>query len=105
MAATILTKSITLSASGYRGGSFNGAPSASLNVGGNDSITDDGYNYLEYITTTFDINTILDLSLNELKTIKLTIKTGKGNAVNCQYIFNSSDYIIIGKLVPNSTSE
>ena len=104
MAATILTKSITLSASGYRGGSFNGAPSASLNVGGNDSITEDGYNYLEYITTTFDINTILDLSLNELKTIKLTVKTGKGNEVNCQYIFNSSDYIIIGKLVPDSTS-
>ena len=104
MAATILTKSITLNANGYRGGSFNGAPSASLNVGGNDSITEDGYNYLEYITTTFDINTILDLSLNELKTIKLTIKTGKGNEVNCQYIFNSSDYIIIGKLVPNTAS-
>ena len=47
MAATILTKSITLSARGYRGGSFNGAPSASLHVGGNDSITEDGYNYMK----------------------------------------------------------
>ena len=105
MANPILTKSTLLEVQGYKGGSFNGSYSDEHSVGGNDSVTDYDYNYLEYILSTFNIPSYFtNLEILELKKFSLTIETGEGQSVSCQMVPNSiGEYIQLFTLTPNST--